>query len=186
MKKATKKAVMKKVAVKSGRQRRMISVPAKLHECMEQYTEVNWSSVACHAFELKLGELAQAKEEKNMSDVVARLRASKLKADSESYGYGVEDGKKWSNDYAEVAELERLERFNETSPWNDRFSDSKFPGLELLTVIVGDGGDRPDYRDSLEFWEGNDASEEWQNNTEYVHGFAMGAIEVWNKAKNQI
>ena len=74
--------------------RTTITVPADLKARMEAIEEpVNWSALACQAFEHKLAEMIKQGGPKNMTDVVARLRASKDRLESEQYQAGQEPGK---------------------------------------------------------------------------------------------
>ena len=45
---------------------------------------MNWSQIAQDAFTQKLGEIAAAKPVMDLQDVLARLRASKLRAEDET------------------------------------------------------------------------------------------------------
>ena len=59
----------------TGSHRTTISVPLELKKRMDKVKEdVNWSALACRAFEQKLAEVASKKENKTMNDVITRLR----------------------------------------------------------------------------------------------------------------
>src|SRR5262245_53668368 len=93
--------------------RRMISVPAHLNDRMSKLAEENWSAIACRAFEQRLGELAAQKKEKNMSDVIERLRASRNAGNERMFEKGKEDGYEWARSSASAAELKRLDQFHD-------------------------------------------------------------------------
>ncbi len=69
--------------------RRMVSLPAELNRRMAQTDGVNWSAIAVRAWEQEFGRLAEQKEEKDVTDIVDRLRASKRQSESEFYKDGV-------------------------------------------------------------------------------------------------
>jgi hypothetical protein len=175
-------------------ERRTISVPALLDQRMAKVDDVNWSAVACEAFERKLGEIAAQKKEKNMDDVIARLRATNDDNQDELYLKGKEDGETWAKEDATAAQLRRLDRLhasliNESRfDWNSFFTTSE-PGVSRSVSVVDSLGcnilgvdplrdrDRAD-----EFWES--AVGEYLGNRDleddsYLKGFAEGALQVW-------
>src|SRR4051794_17293907 len=90
--------------------RTTISVPAELKARMEAAAEqVNWSAVACQAFEAKLAEIITRRGPRDMNDAITRLRESKRRADEAAESEGSEDGRRWAMEEAEAVELERLE-----------------------------------------------------------------------------
>src|SRR5690242_4321225 len=89
--------------------RTTISVPNDLKARMDACGEpVNWSAVACRAFEEKLAEITRRRGAKSMKEVAMRLRASKRRSETEVYNEGSEAGKDWAMHRAEADELERL------------------------------------------------------------------------------
>ena len=102
--------------------RTTITVPADLKARMDQVKQpVNWSALACRAFEHKLAELITEKGTRNMSDVILRLRASKQRLDSELYKEGKGNGEAWAKDEAEAEELQALAdaRYEAQDDWRD-------------------------------------------------------------------
>ena len=188
-KKAVKGSTKPKANRLIGRQQKMVSVPAGVYELMANYPDVNWSEVACRAFEVKLGELSSMKVEKNMKDVVARLRASKIAADSEGYQAGFSKGEKWASEDAEVHELRRLEKLKATVQyWDDWFEingTNAYASHELLYSEIA-GYERPDRSEAAEFFDYVGANEEDMYDPAYVRGFAEGALSVWDDVKEQI
>jgi hypothetical protein len=68
-----------------------ISIPSHLRSRMDAVDEqVNWSAIACQAFEQKLAEINKRKELRDISDVVIRLRASRRQFENEQYQAGHE------------------------------------------------------------------------------------------------
>jgi predicted CopG family antitoxin len=182
------------MAKNMGSTRTTISVPADLRKRMDKVKEpVNWSALACSAFEQKLGEIASKKEKKSMSDVIARLKASKQASDSVVYREGFEAGEDWAKQYAEAAELRRLDHFKkriETEPvygWQWFFSEesddnSRFSTADLLAnEITGDS------MTAAEFWESAVGPDDARlADKEFLRGFAEGAASIWDSVKNQI
>src|SRR5262249_7379637 len=94
--------------------RTTITVPPDLKDRMDKVQEdLNWSAIACKAFEEKLAEIASRKVSKTMSDVVQRLRTSKMRAEDEQYREGEKEGRHWAEHDAEADELTRLERYRD-------------------------------------------------------------------------
>ncbi|MCH7873648.1 MAG: hypothetical protein IID33_18265 [Planctomycetes bacterium] len=155
---------------------------------------VNWSEVAQAAFERKLGELGQQKEIKKMSDVIERLRASKLESDSETGKQGRSDGRKWAMRTAEAFELEMLATYRrscEDACWDLTFNPDdpdtvNSPGVKFYDLILRD---RSNYSfiQATEFWDDRLGDRrEAQNDGAYVMAFAEGALEVWNEVSDKI
>ena len=76
---------------------------------------VDWSKVAAGAFELRLAEIAAAVGSKSLSDVVQRLRGTRLGRESDSERIGRDAGTRWAKDTATWAELERLADLEDAS-----------------------------------------------------------------------
>lgn len=165
-----------------------VYVPDELKSRMDKTKEpVNWSSLACEAFERKLGEIAQRKKEKTMEDVIQRLKASKLEDTSDQHRQGYEDGIDWAKHRASARELRRLSK-ELVRGVEDSFPDSDTydPGQAFFRLLVSENDF--DRRDSDEFWETNagDEGESLSGEVEYVRGFAEGALEVWNEVEDKI
>lgn len=170
-----------------------ISVPQNLKKRMDKVRDpVNWSALACEAFERKLGEIASRKETKKMTDVIQRLRASRMKGDSESKRLGREAGQYWAKDRAEAHELERLKRFCERGEieyggvldWL-AVGNSAFPPGEVLFYAIFPEHDKDrDY--SLEFWEKYSDGEDVAVDASFVAGFAEGAVAIWEQVESEL
>src|SRR5262249_28953989 len=97
--------------------RMTVYIPDDLKARMDKTREeVNWSQLACAAFERQLCDIASRKARKDMDDVIERLRASKQ---SSGYGgrfkVGFDVGQEWARETAEASELENLERLRESA-----------------------------------------------------------------------
>lgn len=172
-----------------------ISVPDDLRQRMDAVEDrVNWSALACRAFEQKLGEVASTKRNKTMADVIQRLRASKQWADDKVYQKGLEFGRQWASYAASAEELERLQ--NSRDPVNDWYFDaegsSAFSVGEALYFIIqpDEDGSRDGARD---FWQEvleadgfGRTDDERPFNPSFVQGFAVGAVELWEEVSPQL
>jgi hypothetical protein len=173
--------------------RTTISVPHHLKAQMEAVTEpVNWSALACRAFEAKLAEIAAKKEQKGMDEIVTRLRASKRRVEDEHSQQGDAAGREWVKDQAEADELMRLERWQAEMgvSWDGYFSDDDpnraYSAAEqvVFTVWPEYDGNRAAVED---FWTqalGDDTSA--ADDPEFVKGFVEGALDLWDKVKAQL
>src|SRR5438477_10267197 len=100
---------------KKGPFRTTISLPGNLKARMDRVKEpVNWSALACRAFEGKLAEIASRKECKAMTDVVERLRVSLRNEQGKSFNEGFGAGRKWAENLATAAQLKQLKGFQKT------------------------------------------------------------------------
>ena len=170
--------------------RTTITVPADLRARMDAVGEdVNWSALACQAFEQKLAEIIKRKGTSDMTEVVDRLRVSKCKFESEQYQTGHQAGQAWAKDTAEVVELIRLEywRNQYASDWDRIFQDSANVALPAADYFVSAIQAEPPVkrRDVRDFWESVDPGTPSPVG-EFVHGFADGALSVWDKVKDQL
>jgi hypothetical protein len=175
---------------KSAYFRTTITVPLNLKKRMDAVKEdVNWSALACRAFEAKLGEIASRKAGKDMKDVVERLRASKRSGEAQSYKEGEVAGREWAKQEAEAGDLERLDRVRAERglDWGKLFHD---PGTFALPatqwvyfhMYPENRGDRSAVK---EFWE-SALGDEREVDDLFVKGFCDGALEVWAEVRDQL
>jgi hypothetical protein len=173
-----------------------ISVPSELKARIEVAGEpVNWSALACRAFEAKLAEIIQKRGAKTMEDVVNRLRASKQKTGGEAYARGVEHGEAWAKTDAEADELARLDEFRDScqrdrytfADWFEMEGDHTFDHAGWIVAgILGydhendDEQDVRNYADQI-FGEGPKGRA-----PDYLRGFVDGSLEVWYEVKNKL
>jgi hypothetical protein len=173
--------------------RMSIYIPPDLRARMDKVKEpVNWSAVACRAFEDKLGEIAAKKEKKTMSDVADRLRASMREDEGEQYQDGFQAGKEWAESTATARHLKRLEAFKKEidrsglrwETWfdgNDR--DAFCPGEKLADII--EGGDLG--RNGMhEFWVNDLGDDKMITEAAWLRGFCEGALDVWEAVQNEL
>jgi hypothetical protein len=183
--------------------RTTITVPPDLKARMEAVEEsVNWSAIACQAFEQKLAEIIRRRGVRDMKEVVARLRASKVRVGSELYQRGVEVGKAWAMNHAEADELSRLSEFHrecENSSWGwDGFFDlpeaasAYGNGERIAFAILGEDYDG-DRSAAEEFWDraADFTRDRWREEGElidrfFVQGFADGALLIWSQVEDEI
>jgi hypothetical protein len=171
----------------------MISLPVALNRRMSEIENVNWSAVAVRAFQKELGRLAQDKKEKNMEDVIERLRASKLDRENQFFKDGFKAGQNWAKNAAQVAELERLsdERdFPELyGDWEERWTGGgNFSSGQLLAdLLLGEDDPMVAQMDTklMEIL-GVHNWEDLGRNGHFMRGFAEGALDIWNAVKDHI
>ena len=167
-------------------ERRTISLPDGLDGRMRAVqAEVNWSGVACRAFEIELGEIVARKEIMDMESVKQRLKASRLEHDDESFSTGFKSGKEWAGRRASYAQLKRLSQARDaTHDWSfdgDYDSSACGPGECFYFIIEpGNDGDREMARGLCETV--SDAPDEIMIDGGFVNGFAQGAMEIFGAA----
>ena len=169
--------------------RTTISVRRDLKRRMDKVKEpVNWSGLASEAFERKLAEIESKKENPIMSDVIERLRTSKRQAESEDYQHGWNLGQEWAEKYASAPELIRLEKWSSEPIYAVDEMCNAFTADELLAFSI-----HPEDQTrsgAKVFWEcaigPDELSQEKLSLPEFLRGFVEGAIDVWDKVKNQI
>lgn len=110
--------------------RTTITVPMKLKRRMKALgSEVNWSAVACAAFETKVNELTSEEEVDSLDVVVERLRRFRTVEevrDDDAFNSGVEAGRKWAMSSAAPGQLQRLQEFRDNhddQQWTNFISD---------------------------------------------------------------
>jgi hypothetical protein len=169
--------------------RTTISIPPDLKARMDAVDEsVNWSALACQAFERKLAEIIKRKGSGNLSDVISRLRVSKRKFENEQYQEGHAAGQVWAKEEAEAEELIRLRDWKNQcgNDWDDSFRDddqSAYGACERLVFHIWpeDDGDRGAVSD---FWVQR-GYEDYRRG-DFVRGFADGALVIWNEVRDKI
>jgi hypothetical protein len=167
-----------------------IYVTEDLKRRMDQAEGVNWSPLACRAFEAKLAELITQRGAKDMQDVIMRLRASAAKSSDEAHAVGLESGRAWAMGKAEAHELRRLATADDTFDWDDYFvggSGNGYGDDENLYFLIEphSTGDRVAARD---FWEavGRGDIEGVTSSPKFLKGFVAGALEVWREVEDQL
>ncbi|NQU25732.1 MAG: hypothetical protein HQ567_30965 [Candidatus Nealsonbacteria bacterium] len=168
-----------------------ISVPRDLKRRMSKVREdVNWSALACKAFEDKLTEIKLKERTRGMESAIERLRASKGVADSEDYEHGFSVGRKWAEKWSTAPPLEKLERLRDTSDWDSFFSQqgSSAYGIDeqlYFCMYPEFDGSRQEARD---FWDSAIGDDEYdvvaRKRPEVIKGWAEGALDFWNTVKD--
>ena len=184
------------VAESQGSVRTTISMPSDLKVRMERVREtVNWSAVACRAFENKLAEIAARKEKKAMSDVVERLRASLRIEQGANYQDGWEAGCVWCKEQASAEELRRLQEFEQLikdkgkRAWEQWFSEQRehIPWMRLVDLIHKHEFPQPEGT-AIPFWKRVLGEEKHQKlrSGDFLRGFVEGAMELWSKVQKEL
>ena len=153
----------------------------ELKERMDAQEGVNWSETASKAFVAKLGELAREREEKDMQDVIDRLRASKQESEAEEHRQGRLLGKRWAKEDADYRELERLGEVSKTL-WLGQ-PKAPYTRAQWLTVEVL-GQQDPVESDLDDFLEG--IFGEGEISDDMLQGFIDGAEEVYAQVWNKV
>jgi hypothetical protein len=171
--------------------RTTISVPAALKARMDAVDEtVNWSAVACQAFESKLAEIITRKGARDMEEVIQRLRASKRESDDVRYQEALEVGRDWAENQAEAVELQRLTHFREENPGGgEEFESSTARMSYSLEHIVAFAIGGPEVDGSLacaqEFWE-SAVGEDESLDSAFLRGFVDGAVAIWYQVRDRL
>lgn len=171
--------------------RTTITVPRDLKRRMKVVRDyVNWSSVACSAFEAKLTELSKQAESKTMQDVVERLRNLKEEqARNPSSRSGETEGRNWAMNTATPDQLERLEVFRSqksSAEWNGLFATEEgwrelARQIEPTTAAKTPGGRGKE----KSFWRGI-IDESQISDIAFFRGFSDGALAVWREVRDQL
>jgi len=174
--------------------RTTISIPRQLKTRMDQAgEELNWSAIACAAFEAKLDEVGRKRRGTSQEGTLERLRASRRRADDADYQAGEAEGVSWVDRVAEVAELRRLEEWRAAcgTDWDDVFAEGDdtrpYAAGELLHFAI-----RPDERGDRHaartFWDEllRDGEQGVAPRPSFVRGFAEGALARWQALKDQL
>lgn len=165
-----------------------IYVPDAVKERLDAVKDsANWSEVAVRAFEIKIGELAAAKKERDMTSVIERLRASKLSHAGEAHQLGHEVGREWAEAEAEYVHLKRLAEFDERQRNHERQGGKPCEGNEVAREMLG-GEDEVSWDDAEAFWEqitGGGGKLDI-NDPAFVLGFRDGALEVFTEVQDRI
>lgn len=174
--------------------RTSISVPHDLKGRMDEVEHVNWSAIACKAFEQKLAEIASQKEKKTMTDVVQRLKGLKIKSEDAAFKDGFQTGQQWAKEKADPDQLAKLDECRSTDFLEDFIfkenDGDAFGPNEYLARLLSDEPE-PTRSSCVAFWEeilGDPAGKDMKKrfNVSWLRGFAEGALQVWDEVKDQI
>ena len=137
-------------AVKPEYARTTITVPWELKKRMKQLgNRVNWSAVACDAFEEKLEELGPIQEITSVSEALKRLKAIASHeggVPDQAANDGLAVGKQWALNFALPDQLKKMEALKvrvvekDDLSWEE-FMDSK-EGRRRLAKCIADGDDQ--------------------------------------------
>jgi len=162
--------------------RTTISLPEDLKARMDAAAEtVNWSAEAAKCFERVLGEIASRKATKELSDVVSRLRATRIDEEDETKAEGFQLGQKWAQHVATYRELERATAIdrNETLRMGEAWCIADVVAFEISPRAADSG-------DSAEFWERAGISLDTANDVTFLEGFLDGVDEIWEQVSDRL
>ncbi len=173
-----------------------ISVPEKLKEEIDSVElRVNWSSVACSAFQQELLRInLMSGKEIDIEQSIERLRASDNERSTYEYANGFHEGKLWAASQATPTELRRLDdSIDENNPYWDCgfiYQDGQgYSVAEIWFATIQGMNNQDDLRD-MDSREPDDFWDQVCGNTtpdqDFVKGFVLGAIEFWNQVKDRV
>jgi hypothetical protein len=186
-----------------GYVRTTITIPHDLKRRMERERTVNWSAVACDAFEAKLSELssqpgAAMSDNPSVDDAIERLRRLKDLPEAgdspRDFESGFQAGRRWAMATATPQELGRLESFSQQAASQWPLLDTR-RGKEVLKKIaqVVTGLDTPVRemgkfpRGLRDFWPMKVGLLERPDDClSFARGFCDGAMQFWKDAKDKI
>lgn len=158
-----------------------VSVPEELKQRMEGY-RVNWSAVACEAFEQRLMYY-----ENDLDEVIGRLRRSKIENTTEAYEEGRNEGKLWAETTADFSDLKALGRAVRTEYGLSIFEVKQKRTQTMAEIIYLALKRKEDAGDANEFWTAEVKAENFHNlEDDWFLGFVEGAHDVWDAVYDQI
>lgn len=147
-----------------------LSIPDGVKERMDGHPGVNWSQAATEFFSAKLNEIESTKEVMNMTDAIARLKASKAKYEDETKAQGHNDGVEWAMKYAEYDELCRLSKHYEKVESGVGGAKPVERNAELEHIVT-------DHKYDIELFDESAPIDA----PSYLAGFVAGALEVFSE-----
>ena len=119
-------------------ERTTITVPVSLKNRMKTLgRNVNWSSVACAAFEHKIEKVQEA-ERKHLEHAITRLRKESSKTTiCSDFEKGFSAGRQWAIENASIDALDRLQQMRSSvsrEDWGSFFQDEQ--RIDELTAVI--------------------------------------------------
>ena len=188
--------------------RTTITVPRELKNKMKQVgAYVNWSAVACEAFEKKMEEIGPVEEISTIDGAIERFKkinSSAVRGASPASSSGFEAGQRWAMNQATQEQLLGLDELRSGIPnsqWADFIRSPE--GFRSLTECVNDEeGDhrgrhhRRGYRrwpDGIDMEQPGRFRTAWRSildrrpdSPDFFATFAEGALDVWKKIKDKL
>ncbi|HJN12610.1 MAG TPA: hypothetical protein QF564_28270 [Pirellulaceae bacterium] len=192
----------KKDDTRSPSVRMNISIPADLRQRMktlEEKAAVNWSQLACDAYETKIAEQLGKEDEITLDDLISRVRSSKKQTTDQKYRQGVELGEKWATGYFGYEDFLRLDDFV-TSRTEDDWKElantkgsQKISARLLRTLDSGGtlseaakGNWMSDVPHVSEVGVQRGRSQDLRNSIPFLRGYCDGAMKIWSQIKKEI
>jgi hypothetical protein len=164
--------------------RTTISLPEDLKARMDAAAEpVNWSAEAAKCFERVLGEIASRKATKELSDVVSRLRATRIDEEDETKADGFRLGQQWAQHVATYRELDRATDIDRNEIW---MGEPMAPWCRADLVAFQINPKEADSGSSAEFWERAGTSLDTANDEDFLDGFLDGAHDIWQRVADRL
>lgn len=180
----------KKIKKAKQKVRTTITLPPELKARMDSIDQpVNWSNVAAAAFEDQLANLASRKEDLTISEVVARLRASKRDTADKKYRWGYDAGVAWASKGASFTDLDKLD-INcgalKEPDWVQFASSSENLTVADHFLLRFDPINFDDELDRQSWWTARTNDPDSMSDRSFVQGFAEGALSIWRQVKSQV
>jgi hypothetical protein len=128
-----------------------------------------------------------------MEDVIERLRASQREHGSELFEEGRQAGIEWAKSESEAIELRRLQKAWDSHQYGDETDWLSSEGTAHTEADIFVWQIRPDDRSRVgedffhvEVFGENDEYFHLDDEPEFIHGFAAGALEVWRQVASQL
>lgn len=175
-----------------------ILLPDSLKRKMDAVTEpIDWSAIAARAFESRVKEL-EFNKECEIDGAVARLREQKQQRENIIFKDGYKAGRIWALKSANIRQLQNLHGYFDelmkaaTGLWAYLFETTAGqPGLAEWRIYCKIEPEfSGDSEASSNFWANFKVKEscldEGYLHTEWVRGFAEGALAIWNSIKDKL
>lgn len=181
--------------------RMSISISEALKERMDRLEGlINWSGVARHAIERAVADAEKGRsqqEKMKMEQVVERLRATKEETSSEQRQEGDACGRWWAEHHAKAVELERLASYHDSAGYSweaglvgEHSAYGPNEHFHMIVANINTPEDRDNWSrsDAADFWDEaiGDEEREKSNDADFVIGFAIGALAVWEEVADQL
>lgn len=165
--------------------RMTISIPDELKIRMDAIEGVNWSAVAKRAYEIEVEVKAQTKGD-NMSGMIERMRAGRVRKEMEERPEWVATGRRWAVEDAEYHQLSAVAKIDLDGLERDpRAADENDARRFLATIAMAIYGECDDYEIN-ETFELITGEVNGSASTRLLVWWVEGAQQAWNEVKDKI
>ncbi|WP_275782487.1 hypothetical protein [Pararhizobium gei] len=167
--------------------RMTISIPDELKNRMDALEGVNWSAVAKRAYEIEVEVKAQTKGD-DMSGMVERMRAGKVRKEMQERPEWVATGRRWAVEDAEYEQLSAIAKIDLDGLEHDpRAADDNDARHFLGSIAFALYGECDDFEINEAFLliTGDDFDSR-KASTRTLVWWVEGAQQAWNEVKEKI